>query len=212
VLPLVLQELETPRALGLAELAHHNREVALRTHSALPPGAQLHLLTIGISAYNPDYAKSLRLNFAAADAHDLASALINTQASLYPHVDAQVLLDRDANKAGILRALKTLRADMARGGGDDLAVVHFSGHGALVDGKLYLLPYEVDARDAPSASRLMASPPMNSAASSWNLPSTGGCWCCSMPAIPVRPRRTGRQSRWILRRCALASPPPTSPC
>ena len=36
---------------------------------------------------------------------------------------------------------------MERGGGNDLAVVHFSGHGALVDGKLYLLPYEVDARD-----------------------------------------------------------------
>ena len=36
---------------------------------------------------------------------------------------------------------------MASGGGNDLAVIHFSGHGALVDGKLYLLPYEVDARD-----------------------------------------------------------------
>jgi len=36
---------------------------------------------------------------------------------------------------------------MEVGGGDDLAVVYFSGHGALVDGKLYLLPYGVDARD-----------------------------------------------------------------
>lgn len=30
---------------------------------------------------------------------------------------------------------------------NDLAVVHFSGHGAMVDHKLYLLPVEVDARD-----------------------------------------------------------------
>jgi hypothetical protein len=45
----------------------------------------------------------------------LASALVNTQAGLYPHIDLKVLLDRDANKAGILRALKTLRAEMARG-------------------------------------------------------------------------------------------------
>jgi uncharacterized caspase-like protein len=38
---------------------------------------------------------------------------------------------------------------MERGPGyDDLAVVHFSGHGALIDGKLYLLPYEVNPRDA----------------------------------------------------------------
>jgi uncharacterized caspase-like protein len=36
---------------------------------------------------------------------------------------------------------------MEAGAGNDLAVVHFSGHGALVDGKLYLLPYGVDARD-----------------------------------------------------------------
>ena len=30
---------------------------------------------------------------------------------------------------------------------EDVAVLHFSGHGALVDGELYLLPHEVDARD-----------------------------------------------------------------
>lgn len=40
-----------------------------------------------------------------------------------------------------------MRAGMETGGGDDLAVVHFSGHGVLVDGRLYLLPYGVDARD-----------------------------------------------------------------
>jgi len=56
-------------------------------------------------------------------------------------------LDNDANKGGILRAFETMRASMEAGGADDLAVVHFSGHGALVDGELYLLPYGVDARD-----------------------------------------------------------------
>jgi WD40 repeat protein len=54
VLPLVLQELETPRALGLADLAEHNREVMLRTHSHISPGAKLHLLTIGIDQYNEE--------------------------------------------------------------------------------------------------------------------------------------------------------------
>lgn len=58
-----------------------------------------------------------------------------------------VLLDKDANKTDILRALKAIRAAMASGNGGDLAVIHFSGHGALVDHKLYLLPYDVDARD-----------------------------------------------------------------
>jgi hypothetical protein len=148
VLPLVLQELETPRALGLAVLAEHNKEVAIRTHSQLPPGVQLHLLTVGISAYNEDYAKDLRLHYADRDAHDLASAIVNTQEGLYSRVDAQALLDKDATRGGILRGLQTLRSEMERGSGNDLAVVHFSGHGAMVDGTLYLLPYDTDARDA----------------------------------------------------------------
>ena len=146
VLPLVLQELETPRALGLAEMAGHNRQVMLRTHSQIPPGAQLHLLTIGIDQYNEEYAKNLRLQFADRDARDLASAIVNTQDALY-QVKPTVLLDKDADKTGILRALKNMRVAMASGNGADLAVIHFSGHGALVDHKLYLLPYDIDARD-----------------------------------------------------------------
>jgi len=146
VLPLVLQEMETPRALGLAAIAEHNREIMIGTNSRLPPGTKLHLLTVGISAYNEDYAKDLRLQYADRDARDLASAIANTQGSLYADVKPQVLLNNDADKGGILRALETMRAAMKSGGGD-LAVVHFSGHGALVDGKLYLLPYGVDARD-----------------------------------------------------------------
>lgn len=146
-LPLVLQELETPRALGLAQLAEHNREIAIRTHSQVPPGAQLHLLTIGISTYNEEYAKRLRLTYADRDAHDLASAIVNTQGSLYSRVNPQVLPNEKATKDGIMRALAVMRSGMERGGVSDLAVVHFSGHGALVDGKLYLLPYDVDDRD-----------------------------------------------------------------
>ena len=72
VLPLVLQELETPRALGLAELVQVKQQIAIRTNSKIPPGAKLHLLAIGISAYNERYANHLRLHYAHRDAHDLA--------------------------------------------------------------------------------------------------------------------------------------------
>ena len=41
-----------------------------------------------------------------------------------------------------------MRDAMAKGQGRDLAVVEFSGHGAVVDGRLYLLPYDVDTRTA----------------------------------------------------------------
>jgi uncharacterized caspase-like protein len=147
MLPLVIQELETPRALGLAELSAYNERVMLRTNSRVPPGARLHLLTIGINAYNEARAKHLRLRYADRDANDLASAILSTQAALYD-VKPQVLANEDANKSGILRALKTMRESMAAGRGSDLSVIHFSGHGAFVEGKLYLLPSDVDARDS----------------------------------------------------------------
>ena len=60
--------------------------------------------------------RSLRLHYADRDAHDLASAIVNTQGSLY-QVQPQVLLDKDANKPGILRALKVMRAGMEAGAG-----------------------------------------------------------------------------------------------
>ncbi len=144
MLPLVLQELETARAFGLVGLADHAKEVMFRTNSRVPPGAQLHLLAIGISAYNEKTAKSLRLDYAGGDAHDLASAIASTQDVLY-QVKPQRLLDSEASKSGIIDALQTMRDGMSKGAGNDLAVVYFSGHGAMVDDKLYLLPADVDA-------------------------------------------------------------------
>jgi WD40 repeat protein len=146
ILPLVLRELETPRALGFALLDEHKLQVSIRTKSRLPKGAQLHVLTIGISVYNEERAKSLRLQFAERDATELALTLTNTQGSLYTEVWPQALVDAKASKDSINRALMTMRSLMTKGRGD-LAVVHFSGHGAQVDDKLYLLPYDVDARD-----------------------------------------------------------------
>jgi WD40 repeat protein len=135
VLSLVLEELETQRALGRVLLAEHDREIALRTNSRVSPNAKLHLLIIGISANR--------------DASDLANALMETQNNLYD-LSPQVLLDEDATRSGIRWALKVMHESM-RTGGNDLAVVFFSGHGALIDDgrsrKLFLLPTDVDARN-----------------------------------------------------------------
>jgi WD40 repeat protein len=152
VLPLVLQELETARAIGIAEIAAARNAVQAATGSAVAPGAQLQILTIGVSDYG-DKATSLRLKFAARDANDVASALLNTQGGeynrkhgLYADLHAQYLHDAEADRAGILRALAAMKTNMARGDGHDLAVVMFSGHGAIIDGRFYLLPYGVDVR------------------------------------------------------------------
>ncbi len=142
VLPLVLQELETPRAAGLAALAEHNVQVSIRSGSRLPTGVQLSLLAIGISEYRD---RTLSLLSPSRDAHDYASAITATQDVLYSRVAVQVLTDAEANRAGILRALDFMQR--SAGAGDDLAVIYFSGHDAVVDGTLYLLPYDVDAHD-----------------------------------------------------------------
>jgi WD40 repeat protein len=152
-LPLVLQELETARALGIADLAALRFDVQAATGAAEAPGARLHILAIGISDYG-DKATSLRLKFAAKDANDVASALFNTQGGefnkkrgLYADVKLQNLRDGDADRAGIFRAFDSMKTNMAKDEpGQDLAVVMFSGHGAMIDGRFYLLPYGVDAR------------------------------------------------------------------
>ena len=62
VLPLVLQETgHRPGArAGRAATAPAGRS-QLRTNSAVKPGAQLHVLAVGVSDYNPEHARHLRL-------------------------------------------------------------------------------------------------------------------------------------------------------
>jgi WD40 repeat protein len=143
VLPLVLQEMDIVQALGLAELNEARLATQRRLNSAIKPGTQLHVLAVGVGDYNEEKAKHLRLEFADEDAWDVASALFNTQGSLYAKVNPQILRNGEATRAGIFRALDTIQKTMQQ---DDVAVVHFSGHGARVGDALFLLPYEVDPR------------------------------------------------------------------
>ena len=144
-LVLVLQELETARALGIADLKAARRDVQIATRSAKAPGARLHVLTIGISDYG-DKARNLRLNFAARDAQDVAAALLNTQeGGLYAEVKPIFRHDGDADKHGIADAFTAIESNMASSTGQDLAVVMFSGHGTMIDNQFYLVPYGADS-------------------------------------------------------------------
>ena len=149
----MLQELETPRALGLAELAEsENRRLQVRANSRLPAKTQLHLLVIGISDYNADAAAHLQLRFADRDAEELGKKLLKTQTSLYADVHAQRLLNAEATRSFILDALSVTSENMAKGSGNDLAVIYFSGHGFMADdaSSLYLLPHDVKAANTQS--------------------------------------------------------------
>jgi WD40 repeat protein len=145
-LALVLQEMETARALGIADVKAARRDVQITTGSAKAPGARLHVLTIGVSDYG-DKAKDLRLKFANRDAQDVASALVNTQeGGLYAEVKPIFLHDETAGKAEIFDALDAMERNMEGGAGQDLAIVMFSGHGTMLDGQFYVVPYGADDR------------------------------------------------------------------
>jgi outer membrane protein assembly factor BamB len=143
-LAFVLQERETARALGIADMKAARRDVQIATGSKKAPGARLHVLTIGVSDYG-DKARDLRLKFAHRDAQDVASAIVNTQdGGLYAEVKPMFLHDRTADKAGIFDALAAMDRNMGSGAGQDLAVVMFSGHGTMIDGQFYLVPHGAD--------------------------------------------------------------------
>jgi hypothetical protein len=54
-------------------------------------------------------------------------------------------------------------------------VVHFSGHGAMVDHQLYLLPDEVDARDDAGIKASALSAEDLKGGGCWNSPAMGAC-------------------------------------
>jgi hypothetical protein len=146
-LPLVLQELETARALGIAELTAGRLAVQRATGSAKPPGATLHVLAIGVDKFG-DKAGDLHLDYAAEDAHDIATALEESQtgkASLYADVKIQYLPNDRADNTAIRDALDDMATSMTtRSPGQDVAVILVSSHGEMIDGQFYLVPFGVD--------------------------------------------------------------------
>ena len=88
-------------------------DVQTATGSAKPPGGVLHVLAIGVDKFG-DKAGGLHLDYAAEDAHDVASALLESQksapgkASLYADVKVEYLPNEKAELPAILDALDAM--------------------------------------------------------------------------------------------------------
>ena len=137
--------METARAIGLAEIAADRTRVQEAVQSAAPPGAQLHVLAIGVGDYANHEHLTARLRRrrrrGPRDARCGRRAARST-----PRSTAAILLNADATRREVLRALRGL-GEAVRGEQGDVVVIHFSGHGALVDGRYYLLPHDVEMDD-----------------------------------------------------------------
>jgi hypothetical protein len=156
-LPHVLDQLETAHALGVDDMSQARFDVQAATGSPKPPGAVLHVLTIGIDRFG-DKAGGLHLDYAAEDAHDVATALLDSQkgspgkASLYADVSLTYLPNNKANKTGIEDALDAMAQSMATNeAGQDVAVILVSSHGEMIGTQFYLIPFDFVANGSKNA-------------------------------------------------------------
>src|SRR5947209_232755 len=132
------------------------------TGSVKPPGGVLHVLAIGVNTFG-DKAGGLHLDYAAKDAHDVATALLESQkgspdkASLYADVSVTYLPNDKASKTAIEDALDAIEQSMATSEpGQDVAVILVSSHGEMSDGQFYLVPYHFVANGSKNAARASA--------------------------------------------------------
>ena len=128
----------------------------------------LHILAIGVDKFGDKAPGGLHLDYAAKDANDVATALLESQKgspgrpSLYGDVSLTYLPNDKADSAAILDALERMAGSMARSEpGQDVAVILVTSHGEMIDGQFYLIPYGFDAasqgrsiKSAVSASEL----------------------------------------------------------
>jgi WD40 repeat protein/uncharacterized caspase-like protein len=138
VLPIALETMD-PFAAGLAQTAKLRSTVQAATDTAKKPGPKLRVLAIGINYENSPGLDHLQ--YAAKDAMDLTNALYYTQSSgLYGEVIPDPLVNENATREQIMNHLDALQSSMDS---NDVAVVIFSGHGAMKNGEFHLLPSDV---------------------------------------------------------------------
>ena len=142
----------TMQAAYAVEESKRRAAIKRLTGSIFAPGAQLHSLAIGVSTYRSG-APAKNLQWADEDARDLHAALAAQSEDLWPYQKGYNVMLRDAEATGqtILNQLEAIGRKMAAAPGQsDFAVVHFSGHGAVVgEGparEFYLLPHDADLR------------------------------------------------------------------
>lgn len=112
-----------------------------RTGKPQAAEGSLRVLCVGVSRYElPEYD----LSFCHADAQALAAAFQRQQGQAFRRVETRVLIDEQATTPQIISALHWLRDSCTP---EDVAVVHFSGHGFRQLGRLYYVTHEGNLDD-----------------------------------------------------------------
>jgi len=109
-------------------------------------------------------AGDLHLDYAAEDARDVATALLESQKlapgkrSLYADVKVTYLSNEQAGSAAILDALDAMAGSMAKSDpNQDVAVILVASHGEMIQGKFYLIPFGFDPESAGTSRKSAVS-------------------------------------------------------
>ena len=106
----------------------------------LKQGSDLHVLAIGVSRYAD---ANYDLEVADKDAQAFAAAFRDRPAELFRKVYVRELVNEDATRDGILRALGELERAVTQ---NDLAIISFAGHGISdVHQDFFFLPHDYDS-------------------------------------------------------------------
>jgi WD40 repeat protein len=95
-----------------------------------------YILAVGINAYkNP----RLSLNYAKPDAQSFGELMDDRGAGLFKSLQLHTLYDENATRAGILKKLDDLAANIRP---EDVFIFYYAGHGSMVDNQFYFIPTE----------------------------------------------------------------------
>jgi WD40 repeat protein len=124
-------------------------EVACQLPEGQRPAA--HLIAVGVSRYD---RQALNLQYADADARRLADAFAAATGRLYKPGQVRPLLNEQATREAVLRAIDEVRKSAGPG---DLFVLSFAGHGAREGGEFFLLTRDADPTNADTLKKTAVS-------------------------------------------------------
>jgi hypothetical protein len=127
---------------GVYEMSAKTRDiVALLRERVVPPGGGRHGLVIGIEQYRDE---RLNLRCATADAKVIFDLMIDPDCGMFPKDNVRLLLNEEATREGVWRALSSLRRSA---GENDTVWVYYAGHAAPEESNLYWVTHDADVDD-----------------------------------------------------------------
>ncbi|MGP0059867.1 MAG: caspase family protein [Beijerinckiaceae bacterium] len=109
------------------------------------PKGTLHAVVVGIQEFK--YPNANNLHNPVSDARLIADTLRKYSANLFQNLDIKLLTTpEETTRDSVMKVLKQMRRDMQKvAGADDVFVFYVASHGAIADGKYFLITSNVDS-------------------------------------------------------------------